>query len=101
MKIIREVFKKGKITQDTLDIIAKHIDEKEAESLFRANNKKSKKNFDQAMAKMRRALVSYIREEKFGVYGKSKVLKVVQDRLLELGFDGELVRALVKKVMMG
>ena len=99
MKMIKEIVIRKKIIKDVLEIIDSSIDEKTMADLKTADEKKARKKFDRLISKLRLKLRDYKSANKLGVYGTSRMLKTTQDRLVEIGFEPELVYGVVRKLM--
>lgn len=100
MGFFKEFFNRKKMEIEVLEIVHQFLTEETIEKYSKDQQKKAQKKFEKAISSMRFKLKDYKTTNKLGVYGTSKLLKVVQDEMLKLGLEGELVKSVVKKIMM-
>lgn len=100
MKIIKEIFKRKTIESEVLDIIQSKVNHKLIQDLEKQNTKKAQKQFEKVISSLKVSLKNYKHSNELGVYGTSRLLKTTQDTLLELGLEVELVKSVVRKIML-
>lgn len=100
MNIIKEIFHTKQIARDVELIIESQLSELTINKLKDAKDKKAQKKFEQIVIKLKSALKNYVTERQLGIYGSSRVLKTVQNSLLDKGFEIELVRGIVESIML-
>ncbi len=101
MGIFKDFSNRKKIQADVLTIVDSRFNESTMKKLGRTSDKKSRKMLEQAVLVFRDQLVIYVKEQKLGLLGKSRVVKVAQDELISRGFDVDLVRGIIEKILVG
>lgn len=64
------------------------------------HEKDPSRKLDAKSRQLKKHATDYIRKNRLGVYGKSKFLKVLQEHLLTRGLDGDVVRKIIKSLVM-
>lgn len=100
MGFIGEFLGRNTLKKEVLEIVHQNLDQSVLEKLQKETDKKSQKKFEKIISSLKFKLKDYKSTKKLGLYGTSKLLKVVQDEMLSLGIEPELVRGVVKKLMM-
>lgn len=100
MKIIKEFFNRKKIAEEVLKIIEEKLSDKVLNDIKNSKEKKANKVMEKSFSSLKFSLKNYKSQNQLGLYGTSKLLKVTQDRLLELGFEVEMVKEIVRKIML-
>jgi len=100
MKIIKDILNRNKIEKDILKLIESQFSKLTVSKLTTLNDRKAQKKLDQTLVRLRGSLKSYISEQELGVYGLSKALNVVQNKLVSMGFEMEMAKGVVENVML-
>lgn len=101
MTLIKELFNRKQIEKEVIEIVTKQTEGFNSDRLFKLTDKKAQKKTQQAILKLKQSLKTYISENKLSLYGKSRVLKITQDQLFAMNLDSELVKSIVKSIMLG
>jgi len=100
MKIFNDLVKRKKIAQDVQEIIDSHFGKLAVSTIRNSNDKRAQKKLEQIISRLKATLKAYISREDLGVYGISKVLKLVQNHLINMGFESNLVKDIVESLMI-
>lgn len=63
------------------------------------DNKKTQRKVEQKLNAVIGAMDQFTKEESLGVYGKARLQKTFNDRLVELGYEGGVTRKLVEMIL--
>lgn len=100
MKLIKDILKRRQVEIDIIEIIDSQFNKLTVKHLLEAKDKKANKKLQQVISKLKVSLKNYIAKETLGIYGVSRVLKTVQDKLVDMGFDVDMAKGVVEDVMM-
>jgi hypothetical protein len=63
-------------------------------------NKKKKRKTEQKLLDIMTQMQKFSEANSLGLYGKARLQKQFSDRLLELGYDGDVTRMLVETILL-
>ena len=63
------------------------------------DKKKAQRKVEQKLNAVIGAMHQFIKEESLGVYGKARLQKSFNDRLIELGYDGKVTRKIGEMIL--
>lgn len=63
------------------------------------DKKKTQRKVEQKLNAVIGAMQQFIKEESLGIYGKARLQKAFNDRLVELGYEGGVTRKLVEMIL--
>lgn len=97
--MIKDLLRKKQIAQFAQKLVGDTFSERELEKLEAAKKDKKERKIKSLVSKLKISISNYQTEHKLGIYGKAKLLKVVQDELEKKKIAPEVVNAIVRAVL--
>ena len=97
--MLKDLLRKKQIVQFAQQLVADTFSARELEKLEAAKKDKKERKIKSLVSKLKISVSNYQTEHKLGIYGKAKLLKVVQDELEKKQMDPEVVNAIVRAIL--